>query len=384
MILIKDNKQPLTMAIDWLQWSGYLVGDGNNSLPDLECPDTYRLEVLNGNNTFKYRAILYNCLGLKMLTILWCPKSPILQYNIVVFQVANPWLYKVEDYSLITNLASKCFIYQFATMTRLDIAVDFELKRKQKNIVKGLYHQTIYCAGKQRGSLFWSKPNGVQYPHDFNFGAPQSQCKWKLYNKSLELHVGEDNEDKPYIIERWCELGMDKSNVWRLEVSITDFNSLFFSDKPMWDKKGKMKFTNKQITLEDITDLNIMCIYSHLYYKRFQLKIKKHYRPSNDKSVYLFELEKHVCIQSFKPDPKDNHIDNSIMYHLINVIESDACKRNWQLLDSSCDALLYYVKFNGLDGLFSKVKGMELYEYINKYKDSFGDGIKDMIKRDDS
>ena len=64
-------------------------------------------------------------------------------------------------------------------------------------------------------------------PHQQSWGHKTTQVKWKLYYKSKELR---DNGggwfDKPYIVDGWRYYGLDENNVWRLEVSMTDCNSL--------------------------------------------------------------------------------------------------------------------------------------------------------------
>lgn len=362
------------MSVDWLQWSGYLIGDGSNSLPDVECPPSYRMEILDGNAVFRWRAILYDCLGQKMLTMLWSPKSPLVKYNLITFQVANPWFYHIEDVQRVVKLASDCFIYQFATLTRMDICTDFELSYKRKNIVKGIYYHKIVCAGKREGSLFWSRDGDEEFPHDFNFGSFKSSIRWKLYNKSKELHVGEEVEDKPYIIDAWMNNDMNKYKIWRLEVSINDFNKFFVTDEPYF-KGDKLKYTPRMMRLEDVNDIMIMCIYSDLYEKRFQLRRKGHSRMANNERIYLFDLEKHkIVVPSYSKEGKS--IDNSVMHNLIRVVESDECKRNINLLQSSCEALFYAVKFRNLDGLFRAYKQMEIEQYIDEKLASAGDGIK--------
>lgn len=374
MIYINSKNQKLMLSLDWLQWSGFLIGAGRNDLPDLECPDTYRLEILDGNQVFKYRAILYDCLGNKMLTILWCPKSPLIQYNLVTFQVANQWFYQIEDIQLVVALAAQCFIYQFGTFSRIDICCDFEKKRHQHSVIKGLYHHKIVCCGKRNGNCWWSKTDGDMFPHDFGFGSLQSSVKWKLYNKSLELKVGEEVEEKPYIIERWLENKMNKYKIWRLEVSIQDFNKFYIKDVPIGIKET-VTYSGKTMALEDLTDINIYSIFCDLYEKRFQLRKTGHTRVCNDERVYIVDLEKIKIVVPVKPH-EGNHIDNSTMHSLIKIIESDQCKRNERLLSSSCDALYWYVKFNNLEGLFNAIKGKALMEWIEEKKSDVGEGIR--------
>lgn len=362
------------MSCDWLEWSGYLVGDGMNSLPDVECPDTYRLEILEGNNVYKYRGILYDYLGRKMLTFLWCPKSRFLQWNLITFQVANSWFYTIDDIQEVIRLASECFIYQFATITRLDVCVDFVLNRKRKGYIKGLFNNKIYCRNKREGSLFWSKSDDEIFPHDFNFGSFKSSVRWKLYNKSKELKVDTTEPDKQYIIDAWIENGMNQFKIWRLEVSIRDFNKLYVKTTPRELTSRGVAYNGKRIEIDDIGNLLYYQLYSDLYYNRFDLRKKGHTRACNDETVRFFDLDYSKLLTSVKKD-EVNHVDNSNMYNLISVIESDNCKRNGYLMDAACDALLYCVKFNNLEGLFQKVKGMDLNSYLNAMRDSVGDGI---------
>lgn len=386
MFYYNYNKQKTMMAIDWLQWSGYLIGDGVNSLPDLECPETYRLEILDGNKIFKWRAILYDYRGRKVITMLWSPKSQLMQYNLITFQVSNLWFYETENIQSVIDLAASCFNYQFATFSRIDICVDFELGRKQKKIIRGLYNHTIVCGGKREGSIWWSVDNGEDFPHDFNFGSFKSSIRWKLYNKSKELKVGTDCEEKPYIINRWLENGMDKTIIWRLEVSINDFNKFYIKNQPynvtttITTKESMVIYNSRTLVLDDINNLMMMEIYSDLYYKRFQLLEKKHSRRENDTRVYLFELEHHKIITPVK-QKEGNHVDNSVMSNLIRVIESDGAKRNIKMLQSSCDALFWFVKYNSLDNLFTKYKNMAVENWIEEKLSLAGDGIVRLINQ---
>lgn len=375
MIILKRPKDTLMMSLDWLQWSGYLIGAGRNDLPEIECPETYRLEILEGNNIFRYRAILYNWRGQKCITMMWKPKSQLIQYNLVTFQVNNNWFYEVNDIREVMDLASQCFIYQFATFTRIDICVDFEFRRRQRSIVTGLMYDKIYCASKQGDNLWRTKYIDKMFPHDINFGSHQSACKWKLYNKSKELHVGEDGQEKQYIIDRWTEAGFDTMVVWRLEVSLTDFNKFWIKGHPKEVKGGEVLYTPKALEIEDIVDQTIYDIYCHLYDTRFQLRKNQHHsRKSNDERVYLFELEKRRIVVPVS-NTDSNRNDNSIMHHLIAVIESDSAKMNQTLVENSCNALYSFVKHNHLDGLFYNIKGICLEEYIEEYRALCGEGI---------
>ena len=376
MILIENGKQKLLMSIDWLQWSGYLITEGLNTLPEVYCPDTYRLEILEGNNVFKWRAILYDYAGVKVLTIMWCPKSRQMPWNLVTFQVANYWFYTADDIMEVVNLAAEVFDYQFATFTRLDICVDFELNKKQKSIIKGLYRKNIYCAGKHSQSEFDSKTDdGDMLAHDFNFGSFKSAIKWKLYNKSKELNVDTDHQDKEYIIYAWKQNEMAYYKMWRLEVSIKDFNKITTDKEPMSVKKKGVIYSQRMLDFSDLTNQRIYEIYASMFSKRCVFRKRKHTRAANDEQVYLFRLDDVNFLHTKRTQKRENVSDNKPMYSLISIIESNHCKRNADLLKSSCDALFAFVKHNHLENLFETLKGCDVEKWCEQKEYECGSGV---------
>ena len=376
MVVIKNKRQKLLMSIDWLQWSGYLITEGLNTLPEVYCPDTYRIEILDGNEVFRWRAVLYDLYGRKVLTALWCPKSKLIRWNLVTFQVANYWFYSVDDIMEVVNLAAEVFDYQFATFTRLDICVDFELNKQQENIVKGLYRKSIYCSGKQSQSEFDSKSdNGDMFAHDFNFGSFKSAIKWKLYNKSKELNVDTDHQDKEYIINVWKQNGFAYYKMWRLEVSIKDFNKITIDKEPVSVKKKGVVYSQRMLDFSDLTNERIYEIYASLLSKRCVFRKKKHTRAANDKEMKLFALDDICYLHTKISSKRENISDNKPMYSLISIIESNHCKRNVELLKSSCDALFAFVKHNHLENLFQKLKGCDVEKWCEQKEYECGGGV---------
>lgn len=375
MIKVKRNSECVIINIDWLEWSGYLVQEGLNLSPELSCPDTYRLEILDGNNVYKWRAILYNCYGYKVFTMLWSPKSRLIQSNLVSFQIANYWLYEAFDIMDYIKLTWDVVDYQFATFTRIDICADFECKKRQKSIINAIWRQKAYVSGKKKGSVFWSDTSEGRFPHDFNFGSMQSAIKWKLYNKSLELKVGSDNPDKPYIIECWKNENMNIQNIWRLEVSIKDFNSIMTDDKCIDVEGDQLIFSKRRFDFRDLENQKIYDTFCSLYNKRFAVRLYGHTRVQNDVRLYLFRLDELCTVSSVKKTSGRKIADNSVFYYILKVVESDVAKVNEDYLKSVCDSLYYCVKFNHLENLFEKIKGMSVEEFIEKKYNSFGFGI---------
>ena len=136
----------------------------------------------------------------------------------------------------------------------------------------------------------------------------------------------------------------------------------------------------KYMTLNDLDDVTIYCLFCDLYNKRFVLLKHRHTRRSNDERVYLIELESHKII-SRKPDSESQRLDNSVMWHLIKVCESDGCKANNRTLQASGEALFWFVKFNNLDGYFEKLKGCGVSEWVENLIKDNGEGIIDYLQK---
>ena len=69
-----------------------------------------------------------------------------------------------------------------------------------------------------------------EVPYDQSWGHKTTDIKWKLYYKTKELrdNAGGSTYDKPYIVDMWRDVGLDESNVWRLEVAFHNANRFEF------------------------------------------------------------------------------------------------------------------------------------------------------------
>ena len=118
MINVSDAKYCINC--DWLAFSVKL----NEREPELQCPEGYRLELLQGNNIYKNRFVLYDADGRKCLTALWSPYSSVLDATIMTVQAANWMLYSVSA-SYIMDLLLQIVDCEFNSVGRVDIFCDF-------------------------------------------------------------------------------------------------------------------------------------------------------------------------------------------------------------------------------------------------------------------
>lgn len=275
------------LSIDWLSFSVVAV----SSAPEREagelsfsCPDGFLLQYLGGTNIFKYRAYLLDDGGDKVLTLLWHPFSRIINPDTIFVEVANKCLYARLDWVL--DLLWKIHPFAFGGLSRYDLAYDFNPSSDQYDTILQLALNQYYVQGKKEGSFFYefehSGQKVLRLPKQLSWGSKASNIKWKLYNKSLEVFEpnakGELVPNKPYIVDRWREEGLEVDKVWRLECSITSAN--------------KFKFEDSLLSYECVTNPSFFeRLFKSLYQFRFVIrKNEGHTDKSNDKIVPFLRL----------------------------------------------------------------------------------------------
>lgn len=227
-----STKNQLLQSTDWMSVS-ILIDD---ELPK-SAPPGHAWQVYDhGTPVWQYRACLFNEYGEKVLTLLAKPKqTTFLQPRAALVEVANEWLYRGGGVSSVLDKLHWCCPFSVVGLSRLDLCMDFVPSPQQAKIIKGLSRKEYYVSGKRNKSEFCSAPTESWVPtewrgwcpHQQSWGHKTTQVKWKLYYKSKELRdSGGGWFDKPYIVDGWRHYGLDENNVWRLEVSMTDCNSL--------------------------------------------------------------------------------------------------------------------------------------------------------------
>ena len=354
-MILKTSKSKLCVNRDWLQWSGQMkLAKGENvEEPGVCCPAGYTMELLDGTNIYRHRAYLLNRNGVKVLTVLWSPKARWLNRRLIQFEVANHILYSVELFDII-ELTYQIHNYTFLCISRVDLCCDFELSRRHRQVVDGLWHKKLYVAAKHDGNDWWHKDLDEPFPHQLSYGSKNSDFKWKLYNKSKELGVGTNNPSKPYIWEEWDAAGFVITNVWRLEVSVT--------------KSSGFKVNERRMELEDVISNAYMCdLYGKLLERRFVIrKRQRHTRKSNDDVVDFLRFPvagAKVETRQSSGIAKDATITTQVN-KLCQILESTEVLNSPLILKSMSTSLLSLVAKYNLSKWFIMAKGMTVRNYV--------------------
>ena len=124
-MLISYQKRTYCLFIDWLSFSGKRT----DVMQEPKCPEGYRMELYEGNNIFKNRAIIFDSEGSKLITMLWNPHSSLLDKALITFQFSNEVLYFEREKECL-ELTYKSIDYQFNSFSRIDFAMDFEADKR--------------------------------------------------------------------------------------------------------------------------------------------------------------------------------------------------------------------------------------------------------------
>lgn len=354
-MILKCKNYNLVVNRDWLQFSGQLKLAKGESItdPEVMCPDGYRMEILSGTNVFNYRATIHDMRGTKVLTVLWSPKARWLNRRMIMFEVANQMLYDCELNRLL-DLTYEIHDYTFLCISRLDLCCDFDVTKRQRQVITKLYKGKCYVASKGEGSVFWSKNADEIYPHCLSYGSKKSDFKWKLYNKSKELGIGTQTPDKTYIWEEWQAAGMNITNVWRLEVSIT--------------KGSGFKVETHSLDLQDaLSDAYMLGIYADLLKKRFIVrKSQGHTRKSNDEEIDFLgfpDIAKNTSTIKYESKSTDPQV-GTIINKMCDVLESNEVQSSPMLFKQMSVTLMGMVAKYNLTSYFFQSKGMSVQSYL--------------------
>lgn len=235
------------------------------------CPVGYSLVELQGTNIYKRRVIVVREDGTKYLTLLLEPHNiRINKPNSCFVEVANPFLY--ADYSDVLDFLFTLHSYSFQSVSRFDIACDFNPTLEQQHIIAGLADMSYYVSSKRDGSMFCNYKSSVidtkaiirRQPRSISWGSKYSNIRWKLYNKRDEIMEiapsGLPHCKKPYIMDAWLAADMDISDVWRLEVSIVG--------------ASKFEWHGEKLTFENCsTPESFFYLFCSLYHSRFKVRL---------------------------------------------------------------------------------------------------------------
>lgn len=289
----------LVRNLDWLAFSIKLIPtpeERTSGTFSMKCPQGYKLFSLNGTNIYKNRAILYNKGGQKVLTLLWHPHSKMLPFDTCLVEVANEFLY--SSLVWLYETLGKCHQYVFSNLSRVDICCDFSPDQRQAKIIDDLANNKCYVAGKREGSMFHTfsqdSPKVGRIAHCISWGSKRSNIKWKLYNKTKEIFIFDDGGNryctKPYIVEAWERVGIDKENAWRLEVSINPASKFEMFGEVLHLRH----LINKAFFVDELFDA--------MYTNRFVIRKNEGKKDkSNNTRVHLLDIDKMPRVTQREP-----------------------------------------------------------------------------------
>lgn len=353
----------LPLSLDWLSLSLVL------HLPITHCPEGHRWAYYSPTNVWASRWVLYNDYGDKVFTILSQPRSGTIEADRALLEIANEWLYHGLGVSGVLRLFDQCFEtsdngvgYVITGISRVDLAADFTPTIDQHDVIVGLNNTSLRVAGKQNGSGFWSTvrsprlhPMWAGYcPHDMNWGHKTSDVKWKLYYKSKELQddAGGLGWSKPYIVDMWREVGLDESNVWRLEVSIKNCNRFDF-------KGEKLSFKRLMNAGSDL--------FQALYTSRFTIQRNEGHKDKSNDEVIQF-LDVGALRGAFKVRREEHLVEHNSVLTLLRHLINDAMTEQVVIGDIAREALIgsitQIVDGYGLHPYFQEVTGMNLETWV--------------------
>lgn len=307
--------QPIPISLDWLSFSVLLplTHQERHKGIHLYCPQNHTIKEFSGTNIYKRRFILFNEFGDKVLTLLHTPHSKVIEPNSMFVEVANRELYSgVGD---ILNLLGDVHDFSFQSLSRIDIAGDFEPTKEQFATITDLQAGKVYAQGKREGSMFhyYEKINQdttarsilQRVPRCMSWGAPTSDFHIKLYNKTKELMQTDKNGrqycSKPYIPAMWLANGLPATrDIWRLECSLTSASTYTYRDKPInWD------ITNPE---------NYTALYWDLIANRFTLRYNQgHKYLKNDAIAEFLPIPPppHYRLKRREPHSETHHTDHA-------------------------------------------------------------------------
>lgn len=358
---------------DWLQYSVILADD----YPEFLCPDGFRIEVLQGNNIFRNRAIVWDTKGTKWLTLLWSPFSSLLNKRLMTVQVSNQLLY----YSAIQvsfRVLQQIVDCKFNSCGRVDICADFQVTDKHLQMMAHLNSGHYYVQGKAEGSTWWHKiqeytDNRIykkNQTHCLSWGSKNSDIKVKMYNKSRELGVlDKDAEwEKPYIISLWQKENYDITKVWRLEFSLSG--------------TGKLRWDNNTITLEQIASNEwIRHVFYSLYDTRFVIRENQGLRAGHknlDKRVEFLNLPQEDRVLTRCLGVNDRPAASEavkLLRKMMSAISSPLVVADTELCHTYCEAIARLCETHHLRNYFSAHFGDDVIPYLQRILDESGEGI---------
>lgn len=320
------------------------------------CPAGCRWAYYSSTNVWSSRWCLFNEYGDKLFTLLFQPRSQsVIKADRALFEVANEWLYHGIGFHGLLDLLRQCCDFDVLGVSRFDLAADFCPDGFKGEVIRSLANGSCYVSGKRSGSGFWEVVNDNRLspmwqgkiPHCQSWGHKTSDVRWKLYYKSKELREGIKGGgwNKPYIVDMWREVGLDETNVWRLEVSVHNANTFDF----MGDKLTYERFCNAG------TDL-----FKALYTSRFTVRRSEGHRDKSNDSVVEF-LPVGQLRDAFRVRTREVLVEHhgalTLLRHLLQDVMTEQVLLNDTIRESCIDTIEVLLERNRMHEYFRVVTG---------------------------
>lgn len=380
-MFFKFNSAIFVLNCDWLSFSARFC-DENVSEEWLPA-SIYgaRVELFPGTNIYKHRAVVYDADGNKMFTACWLPYSHILSRSIITCQISNYYIYKCAI-SIAVDVFLSMFRAEFNSVSRLDVAVDFELTATLNDSILSLMNGDYYVQGKRVGASWWhnvkaSDGGTIRYPHCFSWGSISSEIKVKLYDKSYEQLVTKNEDgsfsvlgDKPYIVDEWREVGFSIDKVWRIEFSLMS--------------AGQLKFDDNIVSLSDAKDPNFLLnAFLSLYSKRFIVRkccCGRVGHKNLDPIVSFLDLPGEGCSIEWKKtdvqlSPSSDII--KVVRKLIAALDETACRTSLFAFDAVVAGIETMLQVPEVYYYFCRYVGSDPAAYLIEKRKSVGAGVFD-------
>lgn len=368
------SKHPKTIQLtncDWLSFSLHMILTEEEKTQGirLSCPDGYTLIEYPGTNLYKRRAIMYSNDGEKIVTLLWEPHSRIIDSHSLYCEVANPLLYDGR-YRDILNILQAVHSHTWQSLSRLDIATDFEPTTLQMQVIDMLQSGSAYVQGKQDGTMWHHYNCSAKYvtrtPHQLSWGGKASQIKWKLYNKTKEIMTTDDHGhqwcEKPHIAAMWRANGLTgKQDVWRLEVSIMSSSQLQWQGQRLgwW-------------TVDDQQSME--SLYYDLVATRMKMRLNQgHDNKRYDKEVPFLVMPDDPAHRLQRVDPSDQQtriLHAATMRNLLKELERPEVQVMPSLRETLLSATDKVIRQAHLDGYFIRAVGKPWADWVQDYIES--------------
>lgn len=356
----QSSQEPQTLVC-FIDWLGLSLGmsDAPRSV------DGFAWAEYSATNVWKKRRVLYTDAGDRVCTLLSEPISKMLAADSALLEIDNEWLYHGGGTDSVLETLSKSVFYTIRGVSRLDLAVDFVPTDSQSDVILGLSSKKYRVAGKQNGSEFTSVSyncklaeqwQGRKIPHQQSWGHKTSSVKWKLYYKTKELLDAGGGRFfmKPYIVDQWRMLGMDISNVWRLEVSMQHLN-----DYTLYGSR---------ITLDDIRE-NRAALFVSMYNSRFKVQAEDgHKDKSNDRVIPFLPIQQGLRVvgRALPRKMAEHNGRITLLRHLVASLEDEHVLLDTVSRRAVFEHVSSIVRRDGLQNYFRMVTGMYLDDWMEE------------------